>query len=388
MQHAPQSAKFAPPEVIETVDPVTGEIVETEKPKRLFYINAPDIEIQLDTNDFVQGFLSSGAMSVVYGESNCGKTFFMADLAFHIVEGKQWNGKRIEKGNVLYISMEGAYGLKNRIAAYRKETGCKLNGFLVMPCSIDFISDQTNDISELLDIIEMAKQELGEIKLIVIDTLARAIGGGDENSGQDMGKLVKHADIIRSVTGAHISFIHHSGKDKARGARGHSSLRAAVDTEVEISRKEDADYSTVKVVKQRDMEKDDELNFKLKRVVLGHNRHNEEVSSCIVEPYDLSEDTEIRIEKKIKSGKTKTAFDALKEAIMDEGFRGAGANMPPCKVVTVDTFKRYLQKRGVLSDNPNSCRKQFERVSSDLIENKLVVIRDNFIWISDNFITI
>jgi hypothetical protein len=75
VQYAPQAAKFAPPEVIETIDPVTGEIVETEKPKRLFYINAPDIEIQLDTNDFVQGFLSSGAMLLFTANQTAVKHF-------------------------------------------------------------------------------------------------------------------------------------------------------------------------------------------------------------------------------------------------------------------------------------------------------------------------
>lgn len=264
----------------EVVDPETGEIITP--PKRLFYINAPDITAQLDSNDFVQGLLSHGAMSVVYGESNCGKTFFMSDLAYSVVDGRPWNDKRVEKGNVLYVPMEGSYGLKNRIAAHKKERNSDLDGFLMMPCAIDFISEETNDIQEFLDIIEEAKKKLGNINLIVIDTLARAIGGGDENSGQDMGMLVKHADIIRKHTGAHITFIHHSGKDKAKGARGHSSLRAAVDTEIEISRSEGADYSTVRVVKQRDMEMIGDLYFKLERVILGQNKYNEDVTSCIV----------------------------------------------------------------------------------------------------------
>ena len=49
---------------------------------------------------------------MVYGESNCGKTFFMSDLAFHVAQGKEWRGKRVEKGNVLYLSLEGSRGIK------------------------------------------------------------------------------------------------------------------------------------------------------------------------------------------------------------------------------------------------------------------------------------
>ena len=360
----------------------TGEPKTEDQPKnKFYYTNAPDIGIDLEVNDFVQGLLTENAMSVVYGESNCGKTFFMSDLAFHVSQGKKYNGRRVEKGNVLYLSLEGKRGIKNRISAYKMENNVDLDGFLMMPCQVDFINSE-DDIPQLVDLIMDANKKFNHnIKLVVVDTLARAIGGGDENSGVDMGTLVKHSDLIRQYTNAHICFIHHSGKDKARGARGHSSLRAAVDTEIEISRTEGADYSVVKIPKQRDMDRDDDFCFKLKRVVLGLNKWMEEVTSCTVEPYDIKVDTEANAEKRIKSGKTKTAYDALKEAIMEKGFRGTGPEMPNCKVITIDIFKRYLQKRGVLSDNPASQRKQFERVHDDLIENKLIVVRDDYVWI-------
>lgn len=370
------------PEIIDNFDPITGEVIEGKK-SRFHYINAPDISHELDANDFVQGLLAQGAMSVVYGESNCGKTFFMTNLCFHIVDGKRWNDKRVEKGNVLYVSLEGSFGLRNRIAAYKRETGSSLDGFLMMPCAVDFTSEKEaddNDIVQLLYLVNEAKAKLGDIKLIVIDTLARAIGGGDENSGQDMGRLVKHADIIRQHSGAHICFIHHSGKDKARGARGHSSLRAAVDTEIEISRQEGADYSEVKIAKQRDMEIGEPSNFKLRSVVLGQNKYGEDVSSCVVEPYILEEDTQEFVHKKIKSGKTKTAFDALLECIMDKGTIKNNKDLPRIPVVLEDQFKEYLVRRGLLSDNLKSATVQYIRIRNDLIENNLAVYRDGYVW--------
>lgn len=372
----------------EKANPETGEFkTKEEKKNKYYYINAKDVEPTLDTNDFVQGLLSDGTMSVIYGESNCGKTFFASDLAFHIVQGKNWNGKRVEKGNVLYVSLEGAHGLKNRVAAYKKENNVNLDGFLIMPCQVDFLSQEKveNDVEQLIELIWSANKELdNNIRLIVIDTLARAIGGGDENSGQSMGELVKRADAIRGHTKAHICFIHHSGKDKARGARGHSSLRAAVDTEVEISRTEGADFSTIKIPKQRDMERGEDTQFKLKRVVLGINRYNEEISSCVVEPYNLQIDAEERLKTKQVNGKTKAAFDALKEAIAEKGFKGFGQNMPNCKVVNVEIFKDYLRRRGILSENKKSAYTQYDRVSLKLIDEKLINIRDNCVWIADD----
>ena len=70
---------------------------------------------------------------------------------------------------------------------------------------------------------------MGDVRLIIIDTLSRALSGGNENSPDDMGNLVKHMDKVRHTLKAHLCVIHHSGKDKAKGARGHSLLRAATD---------------------------------------------------------------------------------------------------------------------------------------------------------------
>ena len=39
--------------------------------------------------------------------------------------------------------------------------------------------------------------------------------------------------------------------------------------------------------------------------------------------------------------------------------------MPNCRVVTIDIFKEYLQRRGVLSENQRSAYTQYDRVSQN-----------------------
>ena len=268
------------------VKPLTAEtesliVKPTPKPNGMYFISAADIKPNLEAQDFVQGVLTESALSVVYGESNCGKTFFMTDLAFHVALGQQWRDKRVNSGGVVYVALEGAYGLINRVAAFKEHHGIIPDDFLVVPCGVNFLDPQGN-ITEFMDLLAQAKEQIGHIKLVVIDTLARAIAGGDENSGEDMGMLVHHADLIRMTTGAHVCFIHHSGKDKLKGARGHSSLRAAVDTEIEISREPDAQFSTIAIVKQRDMNKIDDMQFRLESITLGQNQYGEDVTSCVV----------------------------------------------------------------------------------------------------------
>jgi len=349
---------FTAPAKEEPFDPETGEIKteqstdwdsvapkqETKKPG-LYYIKAKDIKRNLVASDFVQGLLGDKQLSVIYGRSNTGKTFFATDLAFHVALGVKWRDRRVEQGGVLYAALEGTTGINNRIVAFRDNLMImdKDMPFVVMPCQVDFLRPDGN-IDEFIALIDQAKKEIGSIRLVVIDTLARALMGGDENSGQDMGMLVYHADKIRAVTGAHVCFVHHSGKDEAKGARGHSSLRAAVDTEIEVSRSDGDEFSTVKIVKQRDMEMGDDLYFGLKSVNLGQNQYQEDVFSCVVETLDEP----IKKERTIMLNPIQTfIYEALLEAmIRDAKDRNIYSGQSPIRCVSYDDLRLVMEERG------------------------------------------
>jgi hypothetical protein len=100
--------------------------------------------------------------------------------------------------------------------------------------------------------VEALEQVVNELQpvLVVIDTLARCIIGGDENSSRDIGRAVEAAERLRRTSFACVLFIHHTGKDESAGARGSSALRAAVSTEIECRLADDV--VTVKETKQRD----------------------------------------------------------------------------------------------------------------------------------------
>ena len=86
---------------------------------------------------------------------------------------------------------------------------------------------------------------------------------------------------IQQALCCHIMVLHHPGKDETRGARGSSALHAASDTVLEL--KKNKGVVCVRAVKQRDMEGDKELNFKIEKVVIGVDEDGDEVSSAIVE---------------------------------------------------------------------------------------------------------
>lgn len=223
----------------------------------------------------VQDVIPDAGLIVIYGESGSGKSFWTLDLVQCISLGEPWRGKRVAKGRVAYIAAEGAGGFRNRVKAYKIERNLDATDLFVLADAPSFL-----EAAHVKDVIKRLR-DIGPVKIVVIDTLAQVAAGGDENSSADMGKIILHCRMIRKHTGATVIVIHHSGKDAARGARGHSSLRGAMDTEIEIVRAEHDRVATI--TKQKDGEDEQEYGFKLRQVEIARDEHGERVTSCVVD---------------------------------------------------------------------------------------------------------
>lgn len=242
------------------------------------FFDAADMALTDLAEPLIKGVIDRGAMSILYGESNTGKTFIAIDISFHVATARAWTGRKTRQGCVVYVAAEGGRGVYKRLAALRKAHP----EFAVVPLyTVKFPIDLLHGPEHAKALVKICQDVAAEsgctLELIVIDTLSRAMSGGDENSSTDMGGIVKSFDAIREVTGAHLMVIHHSGKDRAKGARGHSLLRAATDTEIEVER------GRVTVTKQRDMDGEFKQAFKLKSVNIGRDSDGAHVTSCVVE---------------------------------------------------------------------------------------------------------
>jgi len=248
---------------------------------------AGDMSDVAEAADFVEGLLTDGGASVVYGPSNCGKSFWTLDLAACIATGRPFRGVlECEQGAVVYVALEGSLGTRNRIEAL-KRSGRLPDGTPLYLCFSPVNLLEPGHAGRLTATVTYAADQSDTpCRLVILDTLARAMAGGDENKGQDMGIAVASMDAVRAATGAHVMLVHHCGKDEARGARGHSSLRAAVDTEIEVSRPEGDTVSTVRATKQRDMPVGEVMPFSLVRVTLDTDRRGRPITSCVVRHED------------------------------------------------------------------------------------------------------
>jgi hypothetical protein len=224
----------------------------------------------------IKNVVPHAELGVIFGEPGSGKSFYSFDMVAAVARGVPWRGHKTKRGRVVYVVAEGASGFRNRINAYCATHGIEELDLYILAAAPDFM--EAKDIIELTNAI----RALGPVSIVVVDTLARVSAGANENSGEDMGRVLGHCGTIHAVTGATVLLIHHSGKDASKGARGWSGIKGAVDFELEITREEQ--NRTAKVSKIKDGEGEGErFGFTLKTVSVGMDADGDDISSCIVE---------------------------------------------------------------------------------------------------------
>ena len=146
-----------------------------------------------------------------------------------------------------------------------------------------FLTEHVNFYKDAVDLnlfVDMHRDTVPP-DLIIVDTVARAMSGADENTSRDMGKFVENLTKIGQGLNAHIIGIHHSGKGEERGPRGSNSLPASADTVLALEKTDDV--IRVSQEKQRDGSTDFEFNYALKNTILGQDKDGDTIESCVVE---------------------------------------------------------------------------------------------------------
>lgn len=244
-------------------------------------------------NAIYKDLLYEKAITVMYGSSNVGKSFVASDIAGHIALARDWGSfkfkpKKVNKQprpiGIIYICAEAGKSFSRRLKALMKRLGVEDLPFGVIDAAPNFAKTM-DDAKAICEAIAGYEKEMGfKVGLVVVDTLATTFAGGNENSSEDMGMYISNMKWVQRYADTGVLAVHHSGKDQAAGARGHSSLRAATDTEIEVlSEKKGERYKrTVRVRKQREGQCDLTFPFGLTIVELGKDDDDEPIDTCHV----------------------------------------------------------------------------------------------------------
>jgi KaiC/GvpD/RAD55 family RecA-like ATPase len=248
----------------------------------LAYRWAGDVEVPRETDYVVKGLIDRGRLVTVVGAPGAGKTFWTFGVACAVAAGRQFNGHRVNQGAVLWLGREGHAGTAIRAAAHRHAGLLRpADPLAIVNVPISLLANA----DEVATTVLVAAQERGhEAKLVVFDTLSRALAGHNENDGEIMTAAVRAADRIAAESSAAVILIHHFGKNAENGARGHSSLLGAVDVQIDLLRTGDDRRAVVK--KNRDGEEGREYPFRLHVVDLGQDEEGDAITSCVAVPAD------------------------------------------------------------------------------------------------------
>jgi putative DNA primase/helicase len=267
----------------------------------------------------VRGVLPAVGLAALYGPSASGKSFLAFDMAAAIAEGSQWFDCRVEAAPVVYAALEGEAGFRLRAQAWEASRGRSLPDGLRLILQA-FKLTEPQDVHDLAAVVPAGA-------MVFLDTLNRAAPTADENSSKDMGEILQAAKTLQSVTSGLVVLVHHTGKDSTRGLRGHSSLFAAMDAAVEVSR--DGDRREWRVAKSKDGADGASHPFRLNIEALGLDEHGDAVTSCTVQVDTNAKDVQ-RV-KLPQGGNQRLVYEGLR-GLFKDGISGKPGAPPlrPC----------------------------------------------------------
>jgi hypothetical protein len=334
--------------------------------------------------------LPVGSFSALFGPPGSFKSFIALDIAEAIATGRQWMGNEVtEAGAVLYICGEGFGGVGARIKACKQHHGTEDGAPIYVIRHQLNLRSSVEDFNALMLAVEMLVQQTGiNFKLIIIDTLARAFGGGNENDSADMGAFISSCGRIQSIVqDCALMILHHSGKDATKGLRGHSSLLGAVDTELELIRFEDSMKGIIRTAKQKDGEDGTRIGFEMVSVELkppaGSLEIGEPITSLAVQASELGE-----YEGNKKTGKSNAGsgrnqrmeMQCLLNVIKRSGILKY-IESTQRNVVSLEDWRAELwSKMGCTDEDKSSFKMAWKRAKERLVDSEQGGIRDGFVW--------
>lgn len=315
----------------------------------------------------VQDLIETESLGLIFGDPGCGKSFVAVDLAMSVATGLPFHGREVKQGSVFFIAGEGHNGLTRRMAAWAKYRSVdKMEGIPLFKSNRAAQLLDATSASEVKRAVAALASEHGDPALIVIDTLARNFGAGDENSTKDMSEFVAAVDDLRvQFPTCTVLIVHHTGHAEKQRARGAMALKGALDCEYRLEKQ----ASTIKMTntKMKDAEPPSDMAFLLRSIDLGEN-----ASSAVLAHTDAP------VKAKALTGNEKLAVDSFIDAaretkqFVDDGSVG----------LHLEEWRKAFYARHT-GDTVEAKKKAFQNVRKSLVAKGKLAVEDDIYTMID-----
>lgn len=358
----------------ESLIPANDNVPKAETKPRFALTWFDDIEADKPKSWTVKGVLGEGEHTTISGLPGTGKSVVATDMACHIACGLDWFGRKVTQGLVLFIAAERKALTERRMMAFRKHHGVHDVPLLVLGGRLDLTSSLA-DAKALAAVVKQAEKDSGySCVLIVIDTLTRVFGAGDQNTSKDMGRFIQACDELVRLTGAHVTVLHHTAWSGERG-KGAIDLDGAVDASFLVSK--NAGTYTLKCDGANDGDEGTIATFTMQSIELAKDEDGEPTTAPVVVP------GESVATKLAKGHEAQNVLAALRQAVAEEGVEPEGAGFPDNVLVVKVKGWRQAYYETQPSITQETLKKRFDRARKSLVENGSVGLVGYWVWPND-----
>lgn len=330
----------------------------------------------------IKDAFGEGEFTLVSGLPGCGKSVVMTDAACHVAAGVDWHGRAVKQGLVIYFAAERKSLTERRVLAWRERHNIKdemplaiVNGPLALSEKPD------DDAAALVEAIKDAEAMAGlPCVWIVLDTLTRTYGGGDQNASKDMGRYVKAVDALIRGTGAHVTVVHHTTWDGQRG-KGAIDLDGAVDASFLV--KNSGGSYCVSCDGANDMDEGPILHYKLANVDFGEDQETgERIGAPVVVATEAPSDAE-----NLLKGQAGDVLAALKAAIAAKPHKcyvDTGQSSLSERIgASVEDWRKFYGDMFGQDKTPDTMRKAFNRQKEKLETANIIDISGSYAYLKE-----
>jgi hypothetical protein len=245
IEHRPPVETDSMPAPATDIDKYT---LRPPSPNRFRLVPLSEIELGNQPEWLVDGLLPSSGLAFVYGPSGSYKSTITLDVAMAVASGQDWCGRTVLAGAVVYVAAEGGQGMRKRLQGLSEFKGNADAPLFLCPAAPN-LGTGSADRDDLIAAIEENQADIAPLRLIVIDTLSRSLGGADEN-GSGMQAVINNAKELAERFGCLVLIVHHTGHDRRAHMRGHSSAHGDADAIWKVSRNPKMDLEAGIVVEK------------------------------------------------------------------------------------------------------------------------------------------
>ena len=350
-------------------------VLKSLKPKikkvqrnRSLFSDITDLTKNISAPDYlIDGLVELDTIGAIIGASSAGKSFVAISMAASIATGTIFAEKTVQQGAVLYLPGEGMNGISRRFSGWEKHTGFQI------PKGSIHVSHKTISMDDkgAATLLAATKDMDQDIKLVIIDTLARHMTG-EENSNRDMSAFITAVDAIREEHGCAVLIIHHTGHstDKSNRARGASAFYASLDFEF-LMKGNKKGTGTIEGTKNKEGTIYPKRGFSLVPVELDGitDTKGDPVTTAVVEWNNFCED----LSDADKMNEPSKAYLNLKNALIEHGdYNG----------ITIKNWRDFSYRNSSCI-NQNSKRSEFHRHRVELVETGVIEISGDYCKVLD-----